>query len=93
MYFPPFLKLVLTIHKFPAKQVSIDKLMELLATKNVIEIRDKKDFRTGRKELPRVCPDLWHEYTAEEPITRFGNDRKSKVARACACTTELNNVE
>jgi hypothetical protein len=49
MYFPPFLKLVLTIHKFPAKQPSIDKLMELLATKNVIEIRDKEIFELEGK--------------------------------------------
>ncbi len=49
MYFPPFLKLVLTIHKFQAKQASIDKLMELLATKNVIEIRDKEIFELEGK--------------------------------------------
>jgi hypothetical protein len=49
MYFPPFLKLVLTIHKCPAKQASIDKLMELLATKNVIEIRDKEIFELEGK--------------------------------------------
>ncbi len=52
MYFPNFLKIVLTIHKRPSKQASIDKLLQLLETKNVIEIRDKEIFELeGRSYL------------------------------------------
>lgn len=42
MYIPQFLKFVLTIERRPSKNLTVDKILEMLATQNVVELKDKE---------------------------------------------------
>lgn len=44
LYFPNFLKIVLTCEKRASKTSTIDKILEILATKSIYEIKDSEVF-------------------------------------------------
>jgi hypothetical protein len=52
LYFPEFFKLVLTMESRPSRAHSVAKILELLATTNVLEVKDADTFESeGRSYL------------------------------------------
>lgn len=49
LYFPDWLKFVLTIEKRESKAANIEKIIELLSTKNIVEIKDSDLFESEGK--------------------------------------------
>ena len=49
LYFPSFLKIVLTMEKRPSKSGVTEKVLQLLATRNVLEIKDAETFENEGK--------------------------------------------
>jgi len=49
LYFPSFLKIVLTLKSSPGNHVKTSKIIELLGSKTIIEIKDKEIFESEGK--------------------------------------------
>jgi hypothetical protein len=49
LYFPSFFKIVLTLKTSPENHIKTGKIIELLGSKTIIEIKDKEIFETEGK--------------------------------------------
>ena len=49
VYFPNFIKMVLTLEKRPDNSEHVDKIIKLLQTQNIVEINDNEVFKNEGK--------------------------------------------